>query len=62
MSLTYDERLSRVCEFIDHHLDDPLSIAQLSDVAAFSKYHVLRVFNATVGLNVVEKSVISARI
>lgn len=48
----YEDRITRVCAYIEHNLDDDLSLDVLSDVAAFSKYHFHRVFNACVGMSV----------
>lgn len=38
------ERLGRAREFIDHCYDHPLSLAQISEKACFSRYHFLRLF------------------
>ena len=35
----YEDRIARVCAYIEHNLDDDLSLDVLSNVAAFSKYH-----------------------
>lgn len=48
----YRERMLRVLEHIDRHLDDDLNLASLSGVAAFSKFHFHRQFTATFGLSV----------
>ena len=48
----YRERMRRVLEHIDRHLDDDLNLASLSGVAAFSKFHFHRQFTATFGLSV----------
>lgn len=48
----YDERISRVCEFIYQNLDEELSLEVMSDVAAFSKYHFHRVFSVYTGMSV----------
>ena len=48
----YDNRISRVCEYIERNLDDDLTLDTLSNVAAFSKYHFHRVFRARTGLSV----------
>lgn len=47
----YEDRIARVCAYIEHNLDDELSLDVLSDVAAFSKYHFHRVFNAYTGMS-----------
>ncbi|WP_420607165.1 AraC family transcriptional regulator [Novosphingopyxis sp.] len=48
----YHARMHRVLDHIDRYLDDDLSLAALSDVAAFSKYHFHRQFSASFGLSV----------
>lgn len=48
----YHERMLRVLDHIDRHLDENLSVEALSGVAAFSKYHFHRQFTATFGLSV----------
>jgi AraC family transcriptional regulator len=48
----YDERISRVCEYINQHINEELTLEVISDVAAFSKYHFHRVFSAYTGMSV----------
>jgi AraC family transcriptional regulator len=48
----YEERMRRVCDYIYQHLDDELSLEQLSQVAHFSKYHFHRQFAEYVGVSV----------
>lgn len=48
----YHARLQRVLAYIDAHLDEPLSIAVLSSVAAFSPWHFQRQFTALCGIGV----------
>ena len=48
----YHDRMQRVLDHIDRHLDDDLDLEAMSDVAAFSKYHFHRQFTATFGLSV----------
>ncbi|WIO73462.1 AraC family transcriptional regulator [Porticoccaceae bacterium LTM1] len=48
----YDERISRVCEYISQNLNETLTLEVMSNVAAFSKYHFHRVFTAYVGMSV----------
>ncbi len=45
----YDRRMHRVCEHIDRHLDQPLELATLADVAHFSPFHFHRLFTAWMG-------------
>jgi len=46
----YAERFSRVLDFIESHLDEPLSVDRLSRVAHFSKFHFHRQFSHYVGV------------
>lgn len=48
----YRERMQRVLDHIDQHLDAELDLESLSRVAAFSKFHFHRQFAATFGLSV----------
>lgn len=48
----YHARFRRVLEYIDAHLDDALTVDQLSGVAAFSKFHFHRQFSALFGMGV----------
>lgn len=48
----YHDRLRLVLDHIDRHADEDLSLAALSSVAAFSKYHFHRQFTAIIGLSV----------
>lgn len=50
-SMNYERQLQKVIEFIGHHLDEKLTLTQLSDIACFSKYHFHRLFTANVGLS-----------
>ncbi|ABS77976.1 AraC family transcriptional regulator [Coxiella burnetii] len=49
--MNYEYQLIKVIEFIGKHLDEKLTLAQLSDVACFSKYHFHRLFTAYTGLS-----------
>lgn len=51
-SQLYHARMQRVLTYIDAHLDDDLSVAVLSGVAAFSPHHFHRQFLALFGINV----------
>ncbi|QDP25668.1 AraC family transcriptional regulator [Bradyrhizobium cosmicum] len=48
----YQDRMRRVLDHIDRHLDADLDLDMLSAVAAFSKFHFHRQFTATFGLSV----------
>jgi len=48
----YGCRMAKVCEYIQTHLDDDLSVNHLSQVAHFSRYHFHRQFANFVGVNV----------
>ena len=48
----YQDRMRRVLDYIDRHLDGDLDLETLSGVAAFSKFHFHRQFTATFGLSV----------
>ncbi|QPF89031.1 AraC family transcriptional regulator [Bradyrhizobium commune] len=48
----YQDRMRRVLDHIDRHLDNDLDLESLSAVAAFSKFHFHRQFSATFGLSV----------
>jgi len=47
----HNDRISRVCEYISHNLDEELTLDILSNVAAFSKFHFHRVFSAHTGVS-----------
>jgi transcriptional regulator GlxA family with amidase domain len=42
------ERLKRVCDYIEAHLDDRLTLADLAAVACLSPYHFSRSFKQAV--------------
>lgn len=48
----YHERMQRVLDYIDRHLDGDLDLETVSSVAAFSKFHFHRQFTATFELSV----------
>lgn len=50
LSAAYRERFSRVCEYIARHLDEPLTLENLSSMACCSPYHFHRQFAAYSGL------------
>lgn len=47
----YRQRFNRVLDYVDAHLDEALSVEQLSRVAHFSKYHFLRQFADYAGIS-----------
>lgn len=49
--IDHKERINKVISFIGTHLDDELSLEQLSNIACFSKYHFHRLFTAHTGLS-----------
>ncbi|MCE9679764.1 AraC family transcriptional regulator [Shewanella sp. AS1] len=51
-SQEYNKRIETVCDYIARHLDRPLSVESLSQVAHFSKYHFHRQFQVYTGINV----------
>jgi AraC family transcriptional regulator len=48
----YLARFRGVLEYIDAHLEEPLDVERLSEVAGFSKYHFHRQFAALFGIGV----------
>ena len=51
---SYQERLFAVLTYIQHHLDEPLPLERLAEVACFSPYHFHRIFRGMVGESVHE--------
>jgi AraC family transcriptional regulator len=49
--MNYQQQLDRVIDFIGKHLDEKLSLNELSHIACFSKYHFHRLFTAYTGLS-----------
>ena len=49
--MNYERQLKKVIDYIGKHIDDKLTLNQLSDIACFSKYHFHRVFTAFTGLS-----------
>jgi AraC family transcriptional regulator len=47
--LEYEKRVNRVIDHVREHLADPLTLAELARVAAFSPFHFHRVFRAITG-------------
>ncbi|WED41984.1 AraC family transcriptional regulator [Legionella cardiaca] len=50
-NMNYQQQLEKVISFIGKHLDEKLTLNQLSEVACFSKYHFHRLFTAYTGLS-----------
>ncbi|NMH65107.1 AraC family transcriptional regulator [Shewanella salipaludis] len=48
----YCARIEAVCDYIGQHLDKPLTLERLSEVAHCSKYHFHRQFQVFTGINV----------
>ena len=48
----YHDRMQRVIDYIDRHLDGDLDLETMSRVAAFSKFHFHRQFTATFDVSV----------
>lgn len=48
----YAVRFGRVFDYIERHLDEPLSVEELSQVAHFSKFHFHRQFSLYAGMGV----------
>jgi AraC family transcriptional regulator len=44
------ERVQRVCDYVEAHLDDQLTLANLAGVACLSPYHFSRSFKRAVGV------------
>ena len=47
--LTYVERINRVKAYIRAHLDEPLDLDALADIACYSRFHWHRVYRAMTG-------------
>ncbi|WP_123041848.1 AraC family transcriptional regulator [Cohnella candidum] len=50
----YHLRIQKTIEFIEGHLDEPLKLAELAEIAGFSEFHYHRVFLSMVGDPVME--------
>src|SRR5471032_1149329 len=48
----YARRFEQVFDFIEQHLDSPLTVEQLSEVACFSRFHFHRQFSQYCGVSV----------
>lgn len=47
---TAHQAVQRAIDYIHAHAAEPVSLAQLAEVATLSRYHLLRVFSAAVGM------------
>lgn len=61
ISYSHEERIKKVCDYINHNLDKDLSLEKLSEVATCSKFHFHRVFKSFLGINLT-KFVLLARL
>lgn len=50
--MDYYERIQNAVEFIEAHLDDPCSMADIAATACFSPFHFQRLFQAITGFSV----------
>jgi AraC family transcriptional regulator len=48
----YTRRFEQVFAYIEQHLDSPLTVEQLSDVACFSRFHFHRQFSLFCGISI----------
>ncbi len=49
--MNYEQRLEKVTDYIGEHIDDNISLDELSRVSCFSKFHFHRLFTAFTGLS-----------
>jgi len=52
MTTSYQERICRVLDYIDMHLDEELSTDKLAQIACISKFHFHRQFSEFIAMNV----------
>ncbi|MBB1300623.1 MAG: AraC family transcriptional regulator [Pseudoalteromonas rhizosphaerae] len=52
MKNTHLQRIHHVCDYINHHIDEPLTLDSLSAVACCSKFHFHRLFISIMGVSV----------
>lgn len=48
----YAQRISRVCDYVDHNLDLQFDLEKISQIACFSKYHFHRQFSEYMGITI----------
>ncbi|CAE6951386.1 Bacterial transcription activator [Vibrio sp. B1FIG11] len=53
------KRIKAVCDFIDEHLDETLTLESLSEVAVCSKYHFHRIFKSFTGISIMQYVLLS---
>ena len=53
------KRIKAVCDFIDEHLDETLTLESLSKVAVCSKYHFHRIFKSFTGISIMQYVLLS---
>jgi AraC family transcriptional regulator len=49
--MNYERQIGKVIDFIGKHLDDKLTLDQLSKISYFSKHHFHRIFTAYASLS-----------
>ncbi|KXO07707.1 Transcriptional regulator, AraC family [Moritella sp. JT01] len=49
-----EERIKRVCDYINNHLDEDISLEKLSEMAICSKYHFHRIFKSFMGVSSIQ--------
>jgi len=49
-TLTYQQRIDSVCQYIGEHLDEELTLDKLCQIACFSKFHFHRLFSEFMGV------------
>jgi len=47
--IEYRSRINRVMDYIDRHLDQPLELKTIADIANFSQFHFHRIFTFLIG-------------
>jgi len=48
--MKYKENIEFVLDYIENNLKNKITIEKLADIAGYSKYHFLRIFNEAVKL------------
>lgn len=47
--IEYRSRINRVMDYIDIHLDQPLELKSIAEIANFSPFHFHRIFTFLIG-------------